>query len=402
VKAFFAHGGRDYIASIIDRIIEGTDLVQLSLQRWCLQLLWMWTCALSWDRCWGSGFVRVIIESQSTVRSGLKQETEFVLSLMIGSSSVKRRKKASALLPFLDTLSELLRDKMDFPLTKPKKGSDGTAIGTHVSDIFSILNLPVNFRAMLEVDKARELFFSFLEILSPPQPTRTDFANCVLQFIRAHRARRSLPASFFRALLRIMAGDTASPNYDVVTEPSKLPKEVSSFSIAKVQDIWVLSQILTALPATADDTAVTFLWELNDFFTRTPHANTNLLEDNFHLWFFPILFDTPDNEDASAPGKKDRVMASEHLAVDILSGAHAFHLLAHLRVREPAGNEHKSAGPQPHVLTTEELLANTLVAIGFALSHLEYVFMSVIYREQGVACCVVLCSAVYVCVVCVV
>jgi len=71
---------------------------------------------------------------------------------------------------------------------------------------------------------------------------------------------------------------------------SNIPKEVNTFSISKIQDIWILSQILMAIPAAPDEVAVTFLWELNDFFTRQLHANTNMLEDNFHLWFFSYSF----------------------------------------------------------------------------------------------------------------
>lgn len=109
----------------------------------------------------------------------------------------------------------------------------------------------------------------------------------------------------------------------------------------------------------SDEIAINALQELNDFLTRNPSENGRIVaEEKFRLWFLPILFDSGTKEAVTEEEKRNagKKTTTEnvilHLAVDILSGVHSYHVLSQ-----------GSSGANSEQLSVEGLLATTLVMV---------------------------------------
>lgn len=269
----------------------------------------------SFAKCWGGSRIMATVESFSTVRVGLKQETEFIIDVSAYGLKTRIRKKLSAVTAFHEAMVDALQGAVDLPLPSSQKGKVDAAEVTKVlfTVMFEVLSMPENFSKMTFVDRARKHLLEFLEI--DPRPlliTHAVLEQLTGEFMRHYRLYRNLPLPILQLLVQLMTGDVPFINTQIVTE---FPELSADFSITKITEPWTLPIVLQAVTTAPSNLAVTVLEELSDFLSNAPNLGV-LNSDKFYLWFLPVLFDRYASPDST--NDDDRPLDLFLLGVNIL------------------------------------------------------------------------------------
>lgn len=322
-KTFIAHGAVQCLQRMLS---NNKSQVQVPLHQHCLHLLWLLSGIpeSAFVECFGGTFARVLVVSAKENKSTKKHETEFTLYVECNLSQTKLRKGLSSVVSFQETMIELLTG-----VVPPDKGRnvEPNAAKTSLVALFEMLSVPENFHKMFHIPKARALFLRFLKIDSTSiQVTKTLVTQTFTELVQRHRARRSFPNTLLHFLVKLMTGEYATPSITIVSDQLLLLKqeEGQEFSIQTVQECWLLSLVLMAIPACSDRLAIEVLRELNHaFIVRKDLCHEILLIVGYQSWFFPLLFDQYAKEDTSA----SRSVEFFNLSLHMLCMFHGFYIL---------------------------------------------------------------------------
>lgn len=373
VKSFAAHGGRECVLNLLLGngddplwVLLGNSPLQQTLHRWCLHLLWLLANIPppSFSACWGGSLIKATVDAYQSRKVGLaRHEIEFVVIVDGNMSQNIIRKKSAALIAFQEQIREWLKGSVDIPEVGKAKGKVAEVAETikaSANAMFQILSVPYNFHNLLNVQKARELFFEFLEIdTRHMQTSKNDFILWISEYEQRFRPRRNLPGTILSFLVNLLTGDVPLGSTKLITDVFSITcEEATVFSISKLQESWLLPHILAAIPAVPPDMAVVFLLELSDFFNRSPSARSRLLlDDKLVTGLLPVLFDQQEDEKRNGAAQSTDYVMPFQLAVDIVADAHVHDILT----RAPTKYANEQAWLKSSV---EGLLATSLFQIG--------------------------------------
>lgn len=236
---------------------------------------------------------------------------------------------------FQETMIELLTG-----VAPPDKGKnvEFSAAKTSLVSLFEMLNIPENFHKMLRIAKARSLFYKFLKIESASmQVTRAIITEIFSGFVQKHREKRNFPAPLFHFLVQLMTGQNVNPPLTMVTDMQAIKQEVKEFSIQSLQECWLLSLVLKAIPACSDQLAIEVLRDLNHFFIMKNHMCRDILQiSGYQMWFFPLLFDQyTKDESGDSPQLSSRSIEYFNLSFHMLCVLHVYSILDQTRPERP-------------------------------------------------------------------
>lgn len=381
-RSFLACGGYAHLARILLSdcsssmwLVLGSSELQQSVHRWCLHLLWLLSLSTVqvFQRCWGGSAFSMTIVSYTIARVGLKQETEFTLSIDSCLGPKTRKKKAAVLVTFLEQLQSSLKGVIELPVLPTHKGSVqeiAELLKSSANVVFEFLSVPTQFYRMYRVDAARNLVCAFVELdIKPSHPTKGSLAQYVSDYVTLYRDaylqkhRRNMSGIEFHGMVRMLIGSSLVASPDIVDDPELVIHEKVNFAISGLKETWMLSHILASIPTVPDQFATSFLRELGAFFNQQPQTRSKLIaEEPFVAWFFPVLFDQALEGNAHQSSEMQEIDRSRlgvfEIATDIIGGGIAYEILTRIRKKEDAKTVNDLK------LTAEGLFVSALVQIG--------------------------------------
>lgn len=381
-RSFLACGGYTFLTSLLfsDRsnnvwMVLGSSVVQQAVHEWCLQLLWILTIPSSqaFQRCLGGSAFQMTLVSHVIARSGLKQETEYTISIDScgGMKTIKR--KLPLVVTFLEQMQVALRDVITLPVLPTRKGSMqeiAELTKASANTVFEFLCLPIQFYRMFRVDAARNLVTAFIDTdIKPAQPAKEALMRHISDYVAmyqeayAQKRSRNMSGMEFHCLYRVLVGAPAMVTSDIVDDPELVSQVPTSFAITGFKEVWMLPHILAATPTVADEFAVAFLNELGQYFSTQPQICSKLvMEEPFTQWLFPTLFDhaLDKRDDAAEFAEVDfrRQIVCE-IAIDILAAALVHEIVTRARKKEDSKN-----AANDFRITVEGFFASILASIG--------------------------------------
>lgn len=270
IKTYMAYGIREVVIPIIQQNRLGTTPLSQSLTKWGLALAWLLVLASqdpSFPRCAGGKQYRIEVLPQAAADA----------CIVIFDDKTQRRevkKKISEVHNVVAMLAELLSSEIMLPgITKPECTAEA------LSEFFHVLLNPFNYRKVLQHDRAREIFLSFVDAERSPNITGA-FQQATKDLFEQHRVFRQLPSNILEVFIQLAVGDPL--RFETLTPLQELPAEAPPpYMVRRITAPAMFSVVLNALHCVSDELAMMCLKELYVCFFRDTTDDSNRLKNLF-------------------------------------------------------------------------------------------------------------------------
>jgi len=262
--SYIAYGIREVVFSIIqqNRCIYvlflaphphrlGTTAISQSLTKWGFGLAWLLVLASqdpSFPRCAGGRQYRVELLPQPAADACV-----VILDDKLQRKEVK--KKLSEVHNVVATLAELLSSEIILPAI-----SKAECTAEALSEFFHVLLTPFNYRKMFQIDRARDVFLSFVEAERSPNISSA-FLQATKDLFEQHRAFRLLPSNMVEVFVQLAVGDPM--RFETLSPLRELPAEAPPpYVMRRITAPSMLLVVLNSLHCVSDELEMMCMKEL--------------------------------------------------------------------------------------------------------------------------------------------